>query len=200
MSDDLNIVSTATGKVSVNGIPVPDDLRTRISDVQLTHIPVDYAGYIDCSCGVECKPEHGGIDVAEQMWGEHVADAVIRELARQNSPATTPDACVMTAGWMPTMSESNESQKLLGFDLRERIAAVVDPMIDPPCCDECKPFRASDFAFEVADAVIRKLGLRDEQLTEQLPPHRTIRRVVSDWKADRVTESENPKCRKTMTT
>lgn len=42
--------------------------------------------------------------------------------------------------------------------LRTRIATVVDPLIDPPCCDECKPFRPSDFAYEVADAVIRELG------------------------------------------
>ena len=56
------------------------DLRDRIAGLQRFHIPVDYAGYIECSCGTECKPDHGGIDVAEQMWGEHVADAVIAEL------------------------------------------------------------------------------------------------------------------------
>lgn len=58
-----------------------DDLRTRIADLARFHIPVDYAGYIECSCGTECKPDHGGgMDVAEQMWGEHVADAVIAAL------------------------------------------------------------------------------------------------------------------------
>jgi hypothetical protein len=57
-----------------------DSLRTRIAGLQQMHIPIDYAGYIECSCGVECKPDHGGIDVAEQMWGEHVADAVIAAL------------------------------------------------------------------------------------------------------------------------
>jgi len=45
MSDDLNIVSTATGKVSVNGIPVPDDLRTRIMRALFrTGVPVSLIG------------------------------------------------------------------------------------------------------------------------------------------------------------
>lgn len=57
-----------------------DSLRDRIAGLARFHIPVDYAGYIECSCGTECKPDHGGIDVAEQMWGDHLADAVIAEL------------------------------------------------------------------------------------------------------------------------
>ena len=65
-----------------------DSLRDRIAGLQRFHIPVDYAGYIECSCGTECKPDHGGIDVAEQMWGEHVADAVIAELD-MGSPCIT---------------------------------------------------------------------------------------------------------------
>ena len=57
-----------------------DNLRTRIIEVQLSHIPIDYAGGIECACGTECQPQHGGIDVAEQMWADHVADAVIEAL------------------------------------------------------------------------------------------------------------------------
>ena len=56
MSDDLNTVSTATGKVSVNGIPVPDDLRTRIATVIRREVP--------------CHPPAA----------DRIADAVIREL------------------------------------------------------------------------------------------------------------------------
>ena len=61
---------------------VTDQLRDRIAAVQHFHIPVDYAGYIECSCGVECKPKHGGIDVAEQLWDDHVADAVIEAVRK----------------------------------------------------------------------------------------------------------------------
>lgn len=60
-------------------------------------------------------------------------------------------------------------------DLRTRIAAVVDPLIDPPCCDECKPFRPSDFAYEVADAVIREL----EADYVLVPKGHTIARIRS---------------------
>lgn len=57
-----------------------DSLRDRIAAVQLSHIPIDYAGGIECACGTECQPQHGGIDVAEQMWADHVADALIAEI------------------------------------------------------------------------------------------------------------------------
>ena len=54
-------------------------LRDRIAAVHESHVPMDYAGYIECGCGTECRA-HGGIDVAEQLWAAHVADAVIAEL------------------------------------------------------------------------------------------------------------------------
>ena len=56
------------------------NLHNLISDVQLTHSPIDYAGGIECSCGEDFQPEHGGIDVAEAMWADHVAGAVMEML------------------------------------------------------------------------------------------------------------------------
>lgn len=57
-----------------------DDLRTRIAELQRAHMPIDYAGGIDCTCGDNFHPDHGGIDVAEPLWAAHVADAVIAAL------------------------------------------------------------------------------------------------------------------------
>ena len=73
-------------------------------------------------------------------------------------------------------------------DLRTRIAAALaviaceDRCGAPhghPGCRECVARMGPQ-----ADAVIRELGIRDEHLTEQLPPHTTIRRIASDWKPD----------------
>ena len=61
-------------------VGVDVSLRDRIAAVHESHVPMDYAGYIECGCGTECRPAHGGIDVAEQLWAAHVADAVIAEL------------------------------------------------------------------------------------------------------------------------
>lgn len=65
------------------------DLRTRIAELQRAHMPIDYAGGIDCTCGDNFHPDHGGIDVAEPLWAAHVADAVIRELDLGIPCATT---------------------------------------------------------------------------------------------------------------
>ena len=71
------------------------------------------------------------------------------------------------------MSKSNESQKPLEFDLRDRIAAAIydgmnewdrkwaiDPRLTPPQWDE--ELKSETTCYKIADAVIRELRLQQE--------------------------------------
>jgi len=73
------------------------DLRTRIAGLARFHIPFDYAGGLDCGCGMDFKPDRGGIDVADQMWAEHVADKVIEELGLQRQSGWADEAITLGA-------------------------------------------------------------------------------------------------------
>ncbi len=61
-----------------------DDLRTRIAAVAEAHEPCGLSGGIDCNCGQGFRPDSGSwverAVGASQLWSQHVADAVIREL------------------------------------------------------------------------------------------------------------------------
>lgn len=82
------------------------------------------------------------------------------------------------------MSESNESQKPLHFDLRTRIAAALKT-----ANDRVAGFIGYD---EMADAVIRELGLRQESTNRVIYPDlpaeiingKKYTRYITDWRAN----------------
>lgn len=92
------------------------------------------------------------------------------------------------------MSESNESQKPLDFDLRTRIAnIVVDHQLQYGDCYCGERFQAAQpWGLHVADAVIRELGLRREFHESRIVTNEhgaTYRikggyRWITDWKVD----------------
>ena len=65
---------------------MPDDLRARIAAIQVGHYPWLYDRTLACTCG-EYRSEP---DLFRQ-WGDHLADAVIRELGlrREGHPSET---------------------------------------------------------------------------------------------------------------
>ncbi len=72
--------------------------------------------------------------------------------------------------------------------LRDRIAAVVHQKLSPPCCDECHDWGPEPWEIEVADAVIRELGMRRESMLDGIAPvddpPAWHHRYTTDWIAD----------------
>jgi hypothetical protein len=85
------------------------------------------------------------------------------------------------------MGESNESQKPLDFDLRNRMAAAIYEASDEytrklmanPRLPGCTAIEGDSkpVCFTLADAVIRELGLRKQS-------DKLVRRYITDWEAD----------------
>jgi hypothetical protein len=85
------------------------------------------------------------------------------------------------------MGESNESQKPLDFDLRNRMAAAIYEASDEytrklmanPRLAGCAAIEGDSkpVCFTLADAVIRELGLRKQS-------DKLVRRYITDWEAD----------------
>jgi hypothetical protein len=85
------------------------------------------------------------------------------------------------------MGESNESQKPLDFDLRNRMAAAIYDASDEytrklmanPRLPGCTAIEGDSkpVCFTLADAVIRELGLRKQS-------DKLVRRYITDWEAD----------------
>ena len=89
------------------------------------------------------------------------------------------------------MSESNESQKPLDFDLRKRIWRTLEAhglgwidngKPDAHCLCGHVPRLGESWHFHVADALIRELGLHEEQEPTGWGRDVTATRIVSEWK------------------
>lgn len=100
-----------------------DNLRTRIAELQRAHMPIDYAGGIDCTCGDNFHPDHGGIDVAEPLWAAHLADAVIREVLTPEFLADMMIAAVQQAADDPSPYNPPATGAVSLGELRSRKAA-----------------------------------------------------------------------------
>lgn len=74
-----------------------DSLRTRIAAVAEAHEPCGLPGGIDCNCGQGFRPDSGSwverAVEARQLWSQHLADAVIRELEPELNRHNTGCVC-----------------------------------------------------------------------------------------------------------
>jgi len=67
-------------------------------------------------------------------------------------------------------------------DLRTRIAVIVTQLANQPCCDSSiHAVEPSGWSLDVADAVIRELGLRQER---QQGPYNFMYRYVTETMTD----------------